>query len=171
MSTAQDTGRVYALLADGTTVEIRQASPDDLDAVQALHEAMAPDNIYLRFFSYSRRSAETEARRICREPAPEAPGSAALLALLDGELVGVASYAGLIGHPGQAEVAFAVATTCTTRASRPCCSSIWSHWPTQDDGAGLRLGRRGGQGTSCSTAAPTASYVAEARWSRLSSVA
>jgi acyl-CoA synthetase (NDP forming)/RimJ/RimL family protein N-acetyltransferase len=106
MSTAQDTGRVYALLADGTTVEIREACPDDFDAVQAMHEAMAPDNIYLRFFSYSRRSAETEARRICTDPAP---GNAALLALRDGELVGVASYAGHPGHPGQAEVAFAVA--------------------------------------------------------------
>ena len=69
MSTAQDTGRVYALLADGTTVEIREAGPDDFDAVLAMHEAMAPDNIYLRFFSYSQRSAETEARRICRDPA------------------------------------------------------------------------------------------------------
>ncbi|MGH3419780.1 MAG: GNAT family N-acetyltransferase, partial [Streptosporangiaceae bacterium] len=106
MSTAQDAGRVYALLADGTTAEIRQARPGDFDAVRAMHEAMAPDNIYLRFFSYSRRSAETEARRICRDPAP---GSAALLALIDGELAGVASYAGLTGHPGQAEVAFAVA--------------------------------------------------------------
>src|SRR6478672_6973071 len=109
MSTAQDTGRVYALLADGTTVEIREACPEDFDAVLAMHEAMAPDNIYLRFFSYSKRSAETEARRICRDPDSETPGSAALLALLDGALVGVASYAGLTGHPGQAEVAFAVA--------------------------------------------------------------
>ncbi|HEY7812360.1 MAG TPA: GNAT family N-acetyltransferase, partial [Nakamurella sp.] len=109
MNTAQDTDRVYALLADGTTVEIRQARPDDLDAVQAMHEAMAPDNIYLRFFSYSRRSAEIEAHRICRDPDPDTPGSVALLALRDGELVGVASYAELIGHPGQAEVAFAVA--------------------------------------------------------------
>jgi acyl-CoA synthetase (NDP forming)/GNAT superfamily N-acetyltransferase len=109
MSTAQDTGRVYALLADGTTVEIREAGPGDFDAVLAMHEAMAPDNIYLRFFSYSRRSAEIEARRICRDPDPDAPGGAALLALRDGELVGVASYAELIGHPGQAEVAFAVA--------------------------------------------------------------
>ena len=106
MSMARDTGRVYALLADGTTVEIRQAVPDDFDAVQAMHEAMSPDNIYLRFFSYSRRSAETEARRICRDPAP---GSAALLALHDGKLVGVASYVELGGHSGQAEVAFAVA--------------------------------------------------------------
>src|SRR5690242_18893975 len=106
MSTAQDTGQVYALLADGTTVEIRQAGPGDYDAIKAMHEAMAPDNIYLRFFSYSRRSAEIEAGRICHDPDP---GNAALLALSDGELVGVASYAGLAGHPGQAEVAFAVA--------------------------------------------------------------
>jgi acyl-CoA synthetase (NDP forming)/GNAT superfamily N-acetyltransferase len=104
MTTAQDSGRVYALLADGTTVEIREARPEDFDAVLAMHEAMAPGNIYLRFFSHSRRSAEIEARRICRDPGK--PGSAALLALLDGELVGVASYA---GHSGQAEVAFAVA--------------------------------------------------------------
>ncbi len=109
MSTAQDTGRVYALLADGTTVEIRRVVPADFDAVQAMHEAMAPNNIYLRFFSHSRRSAKTEARRICREPDPDRPGNAALLALHDGELVGVASYAELIGYPGQAEVAFAVA--------------------------------------------------------------
>ena len=61
MSTAQDTGRVYALLADGTTVEIRPATPADFDAVKAMHEAMSPDNIYLRFFSFSRLSAETEA--------------------------------------------------------------------------------------------------------------
>ena len=104
MTTAQDSDRVYALLADGTTVEIREARPEDFDAVLAMHEAMAPGNIYLRFFSHSRRSAEIEARRICRDPGK--PGSAALLALLDGELVGVASYA---GHSGQAEVAFAVA--------------------------------------------------------------
>jgi acyl-CoA synthetase (NDP forming)/GNAT superfamily N-acetyltransferase len=109
MSTAQDTGRVYALLADGTTVEIREARPEDFDAVLAMHEAMAPGNIYLRFFSYSRRSAEIEARRICRNPDPGKPGRAALLALLDGELVGVASYAEPTGPPGQAEVAFAVA--------------------------------------------------------------
>jgi hypothetical protein len=53
MSMAQDTGQVYALLADGTTAVIRPARPDDFDAVLAMHEAMAPDNIYLRFFSYS----------------------------------------------------------------------------------------------------------------------
>jgi len=110
MSTAQEVSEpldpVYALLADGTTVGIRLAAPDDFDAVKAMHEAMSPDNSYLRFFNISRHSAEIEARRICRDPAP---GSLALLAVADGELVGVASYVPLQDQPGQAEVAFAVA--------------------------------------------------------------
>ena len=46
MNTAQASGRAYALLADGTMVEIREVGPDDVDTVQAMHEAMAPDNIY-----------------------------------------------------------------------------------------------------------------------------
>jgi acyl-CoA synthetase (NDP forming)/GNAT superfamily N-acetyltransferase len=99
---AQD--QVYALLADGTTVEIRPACPDDFGAVKAMHEAMSPDHTYLRFFNVSRLAAETEARRICRNPAP---GSVALLALCGAEVVGVASYA--TEAPGRAEVAFAVA--------------------------------------------------------------
>jgi acyl-CoA synthetase (NDP forming)/GNAT superfamily N-acetyltransferase len=107
MSMAQDVSDpVYALLADGTTVEIRLAVPDDFDAVKAMHEAMSRDNSYLRFFNISRRSAEIEARRICGDPAP---GSLALLAVADGELVGVASYVPLPDQPAKAEVAFAVA--------------------------------------------------------------
>ena len=107
MSMAQElSDPVYALLADGTTVEIRPAVPDDFDAVKAMHEAMSPNNSYLRFFNMSRLSAEIEARRICRDPAP---GSRALLAVADGEVVGVASYVPLRDQPGKAEVAFAVA--------------------------------------------------------------
>jgi acyl-CoA synthetase (NDP forming)/GNAT superfamily N-acetyltransferase len=97
-------GLVYALLADGTTVEIRPAGPGDFDAVRAMHKAMSPNNTYLRFFNISRMVAEIEARRICRDPGP---GQMALLAISDGEVVGVASYASRT--PGQAELAFAVA--------------------------------------------------------------
>jgi acyl-CoA synthetase (NDP forming)/GNAT superfamily N-acetyltransferase len=97
---------VYALLADGTTVEIRPAGPDDFDAVKAMHQAMSPNNTYLRFFNISRLSAETEARRVCRDPEP---GRATLLALAGGAVVGVASYVTLREQPEQAEVAFAVA--------------------------------------------------------------
>ena len=101
---AQEAGQVYALLADGTTIEIRPAGPGDFDAVKAMHEAMSPDNTYMRFFNISRLAAETEARRICREPVA---GKVALLAISDGEVAGAASYVSEV--PGQAEVAFAVA--------------------------------------------------------------
>ena len=98
----------YALLADGTTVEIRPAGPADFDAVRAMHEALSPDNTYMRFFNLSRLAAETEAQRICRE---SRPGRMALLALAAGEVVGCASYDRL-GGPAEggtmAEVAFAV---------------------------------------------------------------
>ena len=109
MSAAQAVGHVYALLADGSTVEIRPADPGDFDAVRAMHEAMSPDNLYLRFFNLSRMAGEVEARRICRNPRP---GHMALLALADGEVVGCASFDALAepaGGPGVAEVAFAVA--------------------------------------------------------------
>jgi acyl-CoA synthetase (NDP forming)/GNAT superfamily N-acetyltransferase len=114
VSTAQagiGSGQVYALLADGTTVEIRPAGPEDFGAVKAMHEALSPDNSYLRFFNLSRMAADTEARRICRDPSPD---QVALLALSDGEVVGCASYV-TSGErvPGRqsgvAEIAFAVA--------------------------------------------------------------
>jgi acyl-CoA synthetase (NDP forming) len=94
----------YALLTDGSTVEVRAAQGQDYEAVRAMHAAMAPENIYLRFFSMSPNAAEGEARRICREPDSE---HAALLAWQGDRLVGVAAYE-FSGKPGVAEVAFAV---------------------------------------------------------------
>ncbi|MGH3150112.1 MAG: GNAT family N-acetyltransferase, partial [Streptosporangiaceae bacterium] len=106
MSVEQSAGSAYALLADGTTVEIRPAGPADVGAVKAMHEAMSPDNIYLRFFNFSRLAAETEARRICRDPEP---GQVALLALCDGQVVGCGSYVPLREQGSVAEIALAVA--------------------------------------------------------------
>jgi acyl-CoA synthetase (NDP forming)/GNAT superfamily N-acetyltransferase len=96
---------VFALLADGSTAEIRAASPEDFAAVRAMHAAMSPENLYLRFFGISRGAAEQEARRLCRPPGTT---HAVLLAWLNGDVIGAASY-----EPGPAgdtaEVAFAVA--------------------------------------------------------------
>jgi hypothetical protein len=39
----------YALLTDGTTIEIRAARPGDFAAVRDMHARMSPDNHYLRF--------------------------------------------------------------------------------------------------------------------------
>jgi acyl-CoA synthetase (NDP forming)/GNAT superfamily N-acetyltransferase len=98
-------GYSYALLADGATIEIRPAGPDDTVAVTRFHQAMSPNNLYLRFFSMNKRAGEQEARRVCR---PAGADHAALLALLGTQVVGVASYEPT-GSPGVAEVAFAVA--------------------------------------------------------------
>ncbi len=99
---------VYALLADGRTVEIRPATGADFDAVKALHESMSLDNVYLRFFSLSRMAAEKEAQRVTRAPGAD---HAALLAVFDGQLVGLASFEVARDDSRTAEVAFAVADT------------------------------------------------------------
>ncbi len=96
---------VYALLTDGTTAEIRAAAPGDVAAVTAMHEAMSLDNSYLRFFNFSRLSAEQEAKRVCRAPATD---HMALLAIVGGQVVGVASYEVKDGTT-EADVALAVA--------------------------------------------------------------
>ena len=98
------TARAFALLMDGSTVEIRDARPGDFEAVHAMHDALTPENAYLRFFSMSPLNGEREATRVCRHPGPD---HAALLAWLGGELAGVASYE-LTRKPGTAEIAFAV---------------------------------------------------------------
>jgi len=94
----------YALLTDGTTIEIRPAQPDDFEAVRDMHAQMSPENLYMRFFGVSRVAAEQEARRVCREPAPD---RAALLAVLDGRVIGCVSYQVTNGE--SAEVGMAVA--------------------------------------------------------------
>jgi len=99
-------GCSYALLADGTTITIRPARPDDHAAVRQLHEAMSPDNLYLRFFSLSKQSGRQEASRLTRA---EDGRHAALLGFLGAELVGVASYEQPASDLSTAEVAFAVA--------------------------------------------------------------
>ena len=108
MTALTEAGCSYALLADGTTITIRPAAPGDYEAVKQLHEAMSPDNLYLRFFSMSPRAAEQEARRVSRDDGPD-HRHGALLGFLGDELVGVASYEPAAADPESAEVAFAVA--------------------------------------------------------------
>ena len=72
--------------------------------MQEMHEAMSAENLYLRFFSLSRRSAEQEAQRA---GLPAGADHAALLAWLGGRLVGVASYEP-VGTARRREAAFAV---------------------------------------------------------------
>ncbi len=104
MSAGATGSRTYALLTDGSTIEIRPARPEDAGAVREMHAAMSPDNIYLRFFSMSPHAADQEAVRVTREPDPD---HGVLLAWLGDRLVGVASYEAT-GKPGVAEISFSV---------------------------------------------------------------
>jgi acyl-CoA synthetase (NDP forming)/RimJ/RimL family protein N-acetyltransferase len=94
----------YALLADGSTIEIRQATPRDFDAIRDMHADLSPNNAYFRFFNLSPKAPEREATRVSR---PRDDKHVALLALLSGQLVGVATYE-VIEAPDRAEIAFAV---------------------------------------------------------------
>ncbi|MGY6022691.1 bifunctional acetate--CoA ligase family protein/GNAT family N-acetyltransferase [Streptomyces spinosirectus] len=80
---------VHALLADGTTVCIRPVTPGDHVQLQGLYEEMSPENLRLRFFGVSRRSAEMAADRACAAPRP---GYRALLAERSGQVIGLAEY-------------------------------------------------------------------------------
>ncbi|WP_328437182.1 GNAT family N-acetyltransferase [Streptomyces sp. NBC_00444] len=96
---------VHALLADGTTVCIRPVTPGDHDQLEGLYEEMSPENLRLRFFAASRRSAAMAADRAC---ASSRPGYRALLAETKSQVIGLAEYdAG--DDKDSAEISIAVA--------------------------------------------------------------
>ncbi|MCX5205785.1 GNAT family N-acetyltransferase [Streptomyces sp. NBC_00237] len=97
---------VHALLADGTTALIRPAVPEDHSQLRSLYEQMSPENLRLRFFATSRRSAEQAADRAS---APSRPGYRALLAEVGGRIVGLAEYEEEDNGRGSAEISLAVA--------------------------------------------------------------
>ncbi|KUO17702.1 bifunctional acetate--CoA ligase family protein/GNAT family N-acetyltransferase [Streptomyces dysideae] len=80
---------VHALLADGTTVCIRPVRRSDHEQLEGFYEEMSPENLRLRFFAASHRSARLAADRAC---APEHPGYRALLAETAGRVIGLAEY-------------------------------------------------------------------------------
>ncbi|MFJ8114292.1 GNAT family N-acetyltransferase, partial [Streptomyces sp. NPDC096132] len=84
-----DRAPVHALLADGTTVCVRPVLPGDHEQLRGFYEEMSPESLRLRFFVASRRSAALAADRAC---APARPGHRALLAEVDGRMIGLAEY-------------------------------------------------------------------------------
>ncbi|TYK52444.1 bifunctional GNAT family N-acetyltransferase/acetate--CoA ligase family protein [Actinomadura decatromicini] len=105
MTESRPGARAFALLTDGTQVEIRRLAATDRDAVRELHGGLCEESLYLRFFGLNRGMAGAVAARVCR---PDGDDHAALGAWLDGDLVGVAEYEAT-DIPGEAEVAMAVA--------------------------------------------------------------
>ena len=129
MAALAEAGRSYALLADGTTMTIRAPGLGDYEPVRHLHEAMSPDNLYFRFFSASRVSAEREAQRVCLEARP---GLVALLGLL-GEGWSRRGSPAISSPPMRAprKPRWRLPTACTGAVSPRCCWSTWSRWPRQ----------------------------------------
>ncbi|MGC0400492.1 acyl-CoA synthetase (NDP forming)/L-amino acid N-acyltransferase YncA [Streptomyces sp. SAI-126] len=97
---------VHALLADGTTVCIRPVAHGDHDQLEGFYEEMSPENLRLRFFAASRRSAALAADRACAQPQP---GYRALLAETAGRVIGLAEYDSGGSTGNTAEISIAVA--------------------------------------------------------------
>ncbi|MER7673985.1 GNAT family N-acetyltransferase [Kitasatospora sp. NPDC096128] len=96
-----------ALLADGTTVELRPLGPGDHKAVLDLHaEGMSEESRRMRFFGVSRNAPARAADRLC---GPPRAGLLALGAWVGEELIGEADCELLDGPPETAELALAVA--------------------------------------------------------------
>lgn len=105
MDDERDRPTVHALLADGTTVCIRSVRSGDHEQLRGLYEEMSPENLRLRFFAASRRSADLAADRAA---APARPGYRALLAETQGRVIGLAEYE-IVDGPETAEMSIAVA--------------------------------------------------------------
>ncbi|WBB61954.1 GNAT family N-acetyltransferase [Streptomyces sp. WMMC500] len=96
----------HALLADGRTVLIRPARPDDHDRLLELYRWMSPENLRLRFFSSAARPGRWAAERACD---PGRTGHTALLAELGERIVGVAEYEKAEPGSASADLALTVA--------------------------------------------------------------
>ena len=96
----------YSLLTDGSTIEIRQPTSADEPAVRQLFDELTPQSRYLRFMGSAPEAVSGKsAERICR---PADPEHGAVIAVLAGEVVGVAEYEQIRGEAG-AEFATVVA--------------------------------------------------------------
>lgn len=100
----------YALLADGRAVRLRAATPEDWQLVHDFVESLGPDSLYRRFFGAPSDPGRRLADAVCAPVRDHGAGPThgALLALLEGEVVGLADWYRVKRSP-DAEVAFAVA--------------------------------------------------------------
>jgi acyl-CoA synthetase (NDP forming)/GNAT superfamily N-acetyltransferase len=101
-------GPVHALLADGTTVQIRPTTPDDLAALRALFAGLSTESIRLRFFAAGHAAGEQAAERLC-EPDPDRIALLAVACGPRGENVVGEGEAWQLPGTDTAEVAFTVA--------------------------------------------------------------
>ena len=93
-----------ALLRDGTAVHVRPIRPEDEDALVAFHSRLSPQTIYRRFFSPRPVLPPKDVQRFTNV---DYRTRMALIALINGEMAGVARYDGKPGTD-EAEVAFVI---------------------------------------------------------------
>ena len=109
MTVDLDTSGSYALLTDGNCVLIRAAEPSDWQAVHDFASALGRASIYRRFFGFPKYPGKQLADAVCAPPDGASPRPrGALLALLDGAVVGMAEWI-RAADPAEAEIAFVVA--------------------------------------------------------------
>src|SRR5450432_1339586 len=97
-----------ALLLDGRIVRIRTVRASDAGALQAMHDGVSSDALYLRFFSLSRAVVPEEIHALTR---PAGDDHLSLLAEIGGHVVGVATFERLDSDHTKAEIAFLVDDT------------------------------------------------------------
>jgi RimJ/RimL family protein N-acetyltransferase len=93
------------VLLDGATAHLRLISPADGDALAAFHDRLSADTVRLRFFNAHPYLCPAE---VADFTGVDGRDRVALVALIDGALVGVGRYDRLAGST-TAEVAFVVA--------------------------------------------------------------
>ena len=110
--TTSDRADAYALLTDGRAVRLRSATPDDRPAVHRFGTTLGPDSLYRRFFGVPGDPGALLADLVCEPLTEHGPAlHGGLLAILDGEVVGLADWHRSdprAGGADDAEVAFAV---------------------------------------------------------------
>ncbi|MCU1536936.1 MAG: CoA-binding domain protein, partial [Humibacillus sp.] len=89
------------VLRDGTVAHVRPITPDDAAGLQLFHSRQSPESIYLRFFAPLRELSQRDVHRITHVDHHD---RVALVATLDGELIGIGRYDRI--DPTSAEVAF-----------------------------------------------------------------
>ena len=98
--------RSAVLLADGTTVDIEPMRASDVDRLDQFHHTLSGETIRLRFFGVHPALSDQELHRFTHVDHVDRE---ALVAVHDGEIVGVARFDRLRDGGDEAEVAFVVA--------------------------------------------------------------
>ena len=96
---------VEVVLRDGGTCLLRPIDPTDAEGIIGLHSRLSERSRYFRFFGAYPRIPAADLRRFVNVDHGDRE---ALVAVLDGDLIGVGRYERLPARPDSAEVAFVV---------------------------------------------------------------